>query len=68
MFVCEIEEEYVIRLPVNAFFDRVGLVGYEGCEDSVVAHSGYDVIPVGFTKVEVGFFSKEEGGFEFSGC
>ena len=65
MFVGEVEEEDVVGLAVDGFLDSVRLVGDEGSEDAVVAHSGYDVIPVGFAQVQVGFFGEEEDGFEF---
>ena len=45
--------------------DRVRLVCDEGGKYSVVAHAGDDVVPVGFAQVQVGFFGKEEDGFEF---
>lgn len=65
MFVGEVEEEDVVGLAVDGFLDGVRLVYDEGGEDAVVAHAGDDVVPVGFAKVQVGFFGKEEDGFEF---
>ena len=51
MFIREVEEEYVVRLAVDAVFYGVGLVCYEGGEDAEVAHSRDDVVPVGFAEV-----------------
>ncbi len=51
MFVGEVEEEYVVGLPVDGFLDGVGLVGDESGEDTIVAHTCDDVVPVGFPKV-----------------
>ena len=65
MFVGEVEEEDVVGLAVDGFLDGVRLVSYECGEYAVVAHAGYDVVPVGFAQVQVGFFSEEENGFEF---
>ena len=58
MFVGEVEEEDVVGLAVDGFLDGVWLVGYEGSEYAVVAHAGYDVVPVGFAQVQVGFFGE----------
>ena len=51
MFIGEVEEEDVVGLAVDGFLDGVRLVGDEGGEYAVVAHAGYDVVPVGFAKV-----------------
>ena len=48
VFVGEVEEEYVVGLAIDGFLDSVWLVCDECGEDAVVAHSGHDVIPVGF--------------------
>ena len=65
MFVGEVEEEDVVSLAVDGFLDGVGLVSDEGGEYAEVAHASYDVVPVGFAQVQVGFFGEEEDGFEF---
>jgi len=49
MFVSEVEEEYVVGLAVNGFLDRIRLVCDKGREYAVVAHTGDDVVPIGFS-------------------
>src|SRR5690242_10436071 len=62
VLVGEVEDEDVVGLSVDGLLDCVGLVGYEGREETDVAHPGYDVVPVCVLEVEVGFFGEEEGG------
>jgi hypothetical protein len=64
VFVCEVEEEDVICLPVNRFLNRIGLVGDEGGEYAEVAHASHDVIPIGFPQVKMSFLSEEKHSFE----
>ena len=63
MFVGEVEEEDVVGLAVDGILYGVRLVSYERGEYALVAHAGDDVVPVGFSEVQVGFFSEEEDGF-----
>ena len=49
MFVGEVEEEYVVCLPVDVFAYSIWLIGDERGEYAVVAHAGYYVVPVGFS-------------------
>ena len=62
MLVSEVEDEHVVGLSVDGFLNCVGLVGDEGREETDVSHSGYDVVPVCVSQIEVGFFGEEEGG------
>jgi hypothetical protein len=58
VLVGEVEDEYVVRLSIDGFLDRVGLVSDEGREESDMAHPGDDVVPVCVFEVEVGFFGE----------
>ena len=49
MFVCEVEEEYVVGLAVDGFLYGIRLVSYERGEYAIVPHAGNDVVPVGFS-------------------
>src|SRR5712692_8465888 len=64
MLVGEVEDEHVVGLSVDGFLDGVGLVGDEGREETDVPHSGYDVVPVCVSEVEVSFLGEEECGSE----
>ena len=65
MFISEVEEEYVVCLAINGFLDGVWLICNKRCEYAVVAHTGYNVVPIGFSQIQVGFFSEEKDSFEF---
>ena len=64
MFVGEVEEKDVVGLAVNGFLNSVRLVCDEGGEYAIVAHPRNDVVPIGFTQIEVGFFSEQEHSLE----
>jgi len=61
VFICEIKEENVVCLAVDAFSYGVRLVCYERGEYAEVAHACDYVIPVCFAEVKVRFFSEQEG-------
>src|SRR5439155_27389033 len=62
MFVGEVEDEYVVGLPVDRLLDGVGLVGDEGREEADMTHPRDNVVPVSVSQVEVGLFGEEECG------
>src|SRR5436853_6877308 len=64
MFVCEVEDEHVVRLPVDRFLDSVGLVCDQRGEQSNVPHPRNNIIPVSITQIQVRFLCKEKSSLE----
>ena len=65
VFVGEVEQEDVVRLPVDRVLDRVGLVRDERGEYAKVPHASHDVVPVCFAQVQVGFLGEKENRLQF---
>ncbi len=58
--VGEVEEKYVVSLPVDGVRYRVRLVCDEQREQPEVSHSCYEIIPVGVVQVKMGLFGHQE--------
>src|SRR5205823_11574240 len=64
VFVCEVEDEHVVRLSIDRFLNSVRLVRDERSKQSNMPHPCNNIIPVSIPQIQVCFFSKQKSSFE----
>ena len=64
VFVCEVEDEHVVCLPVDRFLNGVRLVRDESGKQSNMPHPCNNIIPLGIAQIQVRFLCKEKSSLE----
>src|SRR6266704_5545046 len=64
VLVCEVEDEHIVRLPVDSLLNGVRLVRDESGKQSNMPHSRNNVVPVSIPQVQVSLLSEEKRGLK----